>query len=317
MILAEDTLSSGITLGLPISMSWFNAVGSAATDWLKKGAANAWNYLKKIGAGGKAVIDSIRSGNFRQIFDQWAKEDPLAAGAGVIAAGLAGGAILLVGGAAVAWVTGGVGAMAGSLGLLGSVGALGTLGGIVGGLMNQAEVVYSMDWQVSDKELMEQMNNAVNGLYEPAGEFLGRGLAGLITGGLGKPPKVEVNIRRTALAIYINPEIADDILDAISDLAQQGLMVARKLAIMSLLMKGRQGIKGAWKNLPEGVRKKFPKLDEAIRTWGDEDKEPWSFEDKVNSSIESIDDQRLQDAANGFISGFWNQFRDGVEKVYV
>ncbi len=316
MILAENTLASSITLGLPFDLSWASAVGSEAVGWLKKGAANAWNYLKKIGEGGKAVIDSIKQGNFRQIFDQWAKEDPLAAGAGVIAAGLAGGAILLVGGAAMAWVTGGVGAMAGSLGLFGAGVGVASLGGIVSGLLNQAEVVYSMDWQVSDKALMQQMMNAVNGLYEPAGEFLGRSLAGLLVGGLGKPPKVEINIKRTALAMYINPEIADDILDAVSDFAQQGLMVARKLAIMSLLMKGRQGIKGAWKDLPDGVRKAFPKLDKAIQTWGDEDKEPWTIEDQVNQSIESIDDQRLQDAANGFLSGFWNQFRDGVEKVY-
>lgn len=317
MILDATTLSSAITLGLQINPSWFNAMGSEAMTWLQRGAANAWNYIKKIGQGAKAVVESVKQGNFGAIFNQWAAEDPLAAYSGVVAAGLAVGAILVVGGAAVAWVTGGVGAMAGSLGLFGAGVGVASLGGIVSGLMNQAEVVYSMNWQISDADLIKQMAAAVNSLYEPAGEFLGRSLAGFLTGGLGVPPKVEINVKRTALAMYLQPDIANDILDAVSDFAYTSLIVIRKLTIMSLLMKGRQSIKGIWKDVPGRVKKAFPKLDQAIQTWGDEDKEPWSFEDKVNSSIETIDDQRLQDAAQGFLSGFWNQFRDGVEKVYV
>jgi hypothetical protein len=174
-----------------------------------------------------------------------------------------------------------------------------------------------MDLQTSDKEIMKQMEDAVNGLYNPAGEFLGRSMAGFLVGGLATKPKVEVNIKRTALAMYIRPEIAEDILDNVSQFAKTALDAVRKISIMYMLMKGREGIKSMWAEMPPGVRKQFPKLDEAIATWGDEDKEPWSFEKKVNESIEKIDDKRLRDAAEGFLSGFWNQFRDGIEKVYV
>jgi hypothetical protein len=317
MILEENTLSSNIALGKPMDMGWLSALGSDAVGWLKKGAASAWNYIKKIGQGARAVVDSIRQGNFGKIFKQWAKEDPLAATAGVVAAGLAGGVILITGGAAVAWVTGGLGAMAGSLGLFGAGAATVSLGGVISGTLNQAETVYSMDLQTSDKEIMKQMEDAVNGLYNPAGEFLGRSMAGFLVGGLATKPKVEVNIKRTALAMYIRPEIAEDILDNVSQFAKTALDAVRKISIMYMLMKGREGIKSMWAEMPPGVRKQFPKLDEAIATWGDEDKEPWSFEKKVNESIEKIDDKRLRDAAEGFLSGFWNQFRDGIEKVYV
>ena len=219
MILNENTLSSNIALGRPIDMGWLNALGSDAVGWLKKGAASAWNYTKKIGQGAKAVVDSIKQGNFKQIFDQWAKEDPLAAGAGVIAAGLAGGAILLVGGAAVAWVTGGLGAMAGSLGIFGAGVAATNLGSIVEGVMNQAETIYQMDWQQSDEDIMAEMQSVIDGLYSPAGEFIGRSIAQLLVGGITSPPKVQINVNSLTYQWIINPEIRDDLLSNVSQLA--------------------------------------------------------------------------------------------------
>ncbi len=317
MIIDEKTLSSSITLGLPVDMGWFSALKSDVVDWLQKGAASAWNYVKRIGQGGQALVESVRKGNFLNIFKAWAKEDPGAAVAGVAAAGLAVGTLLVVGGAAVAWVTGGLGAMAGKIGLFGAGATTASLGVSVSGLMSKAETIYTMNWQVTDKAIMKGIKDSINSLYNPAGEFLGRSMAGLIVGGLGKPPKVQINVRRTALAMYLNPEIAEDILDAVSDFAQQGIQLIKQVIISFALMKGRQGLKETWKKLPAEVRSHFPGLDEAVKTWGDEEKEPWSFENRVNQKVETIDDQRLKDAAEGFLSGFWNQFRDGVEKVYV
>lgn len=166
-------------------------------------------------------------------------------------------------------------------------------------------------------DIKEDMKNAINGLYNPAGEFLGRSMAGFLVGGIASKPKVEINVKRTALAMYLRPEIADDILDNVSQFAKTALNAVRRISIMYMLMKGRQGIKDLWGQMPESVKKQFPKLNEAIKTWGDEEKEPWSFENKVNKSVETIDDERLKNAAEGFLSGFWNQFRDGIEKVYV
>ncbi len=67
--------------------------------------------------GGKALIESLTKGTFGSIFSQWAKDDPIAAGAGTIAAGLAGGGLLLLGGSVVGWAVGGIGAVASSLGV--------------------------------------------------------------------------------------------------------------------------------------------------------------------------------------------------------
>ncbi len=316
MILNENTLSSNIALGRPIDMGWLNALGSDAVGWLKKGAASAWNYTKKIGQGAKAVVDSIKQGNFKQIFDQWAKEDPLAAGAGVIAAGLAGGAILLVGGAAVAWVTGGLGAMAGSLGIFGAGVAATNLGSIVEGVMNQAETIYQMDWQQSDEDIMAEMQSVIDGLYSPAGEFIGRSIAQLLVGGITSPPKVQINVNSLTYQWIINPEIRDDLLSNVSQLAWTAIYAFRTLAVKYALLKGRQGIKGLWKDLPPEVRKQFPELDKAVKTWGDKDKEPWSLENAVNTRIEKIDDTKLRNAAEGALTGFWQGFRESVEYVY-
>lgn len=86
----------------------------------------AKNLLGKVVNGGKQLVKSVFNGTFGKIFSKWAKESPVAAGAGVLAAGLALGTVLVVGGAAVGTLAGGgaaVGAVGATLGKLGAVGA--------------------------------------------------------------------------------------------------------------------------------------------------------------------------------------------------
>jgi len=317
MKIDSTTLSSAITSAEKVDLEYFKKLGSPVVDWIAKPIASAKNLLGKIAAGAKELINSIKNGSFLSIFQQWAKDDPLAAGAGVIAAGLAAGTLLIVGGAVVGWVFGSVGAVASSLGTVALVGGGGGIGAIVGGLLNTAETIYAFNWQISDKEIMGQIESAINNLYEPAGEFLGRTLAGVLVGGLTSPPKVQINVRALTLQWALNPDIRQDLLQGVSELAYLGMQAGIQIAIKYAFMQGRRGIKNLWKKAPSTVKKLFPQVDQAIKTWGDEGKEPWSMESWVNEKVESIEDQRLEDAVQGFLSGFWQQFRQSIEYVYV
>lgn len=316
MIISLDTLSSAITAEEPVNSSWFSALGSDAVSWITSPINSGLNLLNKMAQGAKELAASVRNGSFGSIFKQWAKDDPVAAAAGTIAAGLAASVVLIVGGSVAGAVVGSVGAAVGKMGLLGTIGTVGGLGAIAEKVLNGAETIYSFNWQQSDKDIMEEINQAVNNLYEPAGEFVGRQLAGVLVGGATSPPKVQINVKFAALAWSLNPDIRDDLINSVSELAHAGMTTFAQISLKYALMKGRQGIKSFAKKHEGLIKSISPRLAEAVATWGDEGKEPWSIESAVNEQIESISDDRIKSAVEGFVSGFWQQFRDSVEYVY-
>jgi len=312
VLIAPDTLSTAVTSNKPVNINWFKEAGSPLADWLKKPIASAGNFLNKIADGGKAVIESIRKGTFGRIFNQWAKDDPVAAAAGTIAAGLAAGTLLIVGGAAVGWVTGGIGAAVGALGGGGGLIAGVTLGSLASGIITTAETLYSFNINISDKQIKEDIKAAIDGLYEPAGNFLGRQIGTIVAGGLRSPPKVNIDIDTIALIWELKPELRQELLQNISNFAWQGIQVGITIAIKYAFLHGRSAIKKLWKRMPDVIKKLSPGLDKAIQTWGDDGKEPWSLEDGVNNQIEKIEHKQAQAVTKGLFSGLWQGFSQSI-----
>ena len=315
VFIAETTLSTAITGDSQVDLNWFAEAASPVVDWLKKPIASAANFASRIVEGGKALIESLTNGTFGKIFNQWAKDDPIAAGAGTIAAGLAGGGLLLAGGAVVGWVVGGVGAAVSALGVGGTLVAGSTLGGLATGILAGAEQLYSFNLQVSDETLLKEIKAAIDNLYEPAGNFIGRQIATIAVGGLASPPRVQVNIRTMALIWQLKPELRQELLQNVANFAYQGIQTGLQIGIKYAFLHGRRAIKKLWKQAPEAVKQLVPGLDKAIATWGDKGKEPWSLEDGVNKQVEKISDKRIQNATKGLISGLWQGFSQSVEIV--
>ncbi len=315
VFIAETTLSTAITGDSQVDLNWFAEAASPVVDWLKKPIASAANFASRIVEGGKALIESLTNGTFGKIFNQWAKDDPIAAGAGTIAAGLAGGGLLLAGGAVVGWVVGGVGAAVSALGVGGTLVAGSTLGGLATGILAGAEQLYSFNLQVSDETLLKEIKAAIDNLYEPAGNFIGRQIATIAVGGLASPPRVQVNIRTMALIWQLKPELRQELLQNVANFAYQGIQTGLQIGIKYAFLHGRRAIKKLWKQAPEAVKQLVPGLDKAIATWGDKGNEPWSLEDGVNKQVEKISDKRIQNATKGLISGLWQGFSQSVEIV--
>lgn len=339
MIINESQLSSAIIYGDALDVNYFKSVGSDILDIFKLPAIGAKNFLGKVINGGKSLVKSVFNGTFGKLFGKWAKENPVAAGAGVIAGGLALGTIVVVGGTAVGVLAGGAGAL-GTIGTaLGGLGAVGagvakvggavatglgitslltgkSAGQLISGALNFAETIYSFNFNQTDEDINKEIESTINALYGPAGEYIGQQVAGVLVGGLFNPPKVQINIRALRLVWDINPEIRDDLLNNTSTLAHLGLTAFRTIAIKQAFMKGRQGIKNFWARLPAGVKGKFPNIDKAVTNWGAKGSKPWSIQGVVEKRIEELDDQKLEDLAEGLIEGFWEQFRQSVEYVY-
>lgn len=285
-------------------------------ELVKKPVVSAGNFLNKVVEGGKALVESIQKGTFGKIFNQWAKDDPLAAAAGTVATGLAAGTILLVGGAAVGWVTGGIGAAVSSLGVGGALVVGGGLGGLASGILTTAENLYEFDVQISDKQIEADIKAAIDNLYGPAGNFIGRQIATMAVGGLASPPKVRINIRTMALIWQLKPELRQELLQNVSNFAYQGIQTGLQIAIKYAFLHGRRAIKKLWKRFPNEVKKLVPGLDKAIAKWGDDDNEPWSLEDGVNKLEKTIiKDERIRNFSQGLRSGLWQGFSNSIEII--
>lgn len=290
----------------------------------KRLLVDAKKLVSKMTGGFQALIESFRRGTFRQIFSRWARESPLAAGAGVLAAGLVGGAVLIVGGSILGTVSGSILAVA--KGLAGTtvgkifLGAIG--GGLVGGvgttLINFSQFIWNFNWNQSDSEIEAEIKSAIESLYTPAGEVLGRGLATLLVGGKWEASRVEINVRQASLQYVLNEDIRDEMISSMSALIHASLNAFKILVVKKAYMQGRRGIKKLWANLPADIRDKLPgNLNDAITAWGEEDSKSFSlaseYEERV---VDNIDDAKLKNALEGFTSGFWQQFSQGVIYKY-
>lgn len=277
---------------------------------VKNWVASGWEEAKKAGKNMGAWFQAL-PGKFAQMMVPLLQVGVVAGVvAGVVLTG-----VLLAGSGAVAWV---VGSITGIAAILGGMQAAGiNVGGMIRGTMNFAEFVYRFNWQESDKQIQAEIEQLITSLYEPAGEFLGRSIAGLLVGGFASPPKVRVNVRQIALLWQLNPDIRDELLQNVSSFCYQSLIAVKTIAFKTFFMKGRSWIKQNWEKVPSTWRQAVPNLDLAIRHWGEEGQKPWSIAGYVEEKVESIESERIKQAVEGFLEGFWDGFRESVEYVYV
>lgn len=213
------------------------------------------------------------------------------------------------------WILGGLA----SLGALGTAWALNQVGvspqNIVQVGLNFSEVAYNFNINISDAELIKQIHALVDGLYGPAGEFIGRSCAQLLVGGLTTPPKVSVNIRGLALIYVMNEDIRDELLQGVSQFCYQSIFVVKQILFKIAFLQGRSAIKKLYASQPDAARALFP-FGDKIESWGEEGSKPWSMQAAAEQRIEKIPDKKIQDFVKGLMEGFWDGFRESVEYVY-
>ncbi|MFY7804040.1 MAG: hypothetical protein ACOVQ7_11490 [Limnoraphis robusta] len=312
MDISTKTLSSSVTTkGEEPDPKWFSSLGSGIVGLAKQAVLKVGELIKSVGSLVKKIgVEVLRLDKLISTIEGWFKK-------GIAKVKEISGTIIKFGKKAAGWLNGGAAAivaLAAGWGINQLTGV--SMANLATSALNQAEIIYNFNFQVTDKDLDKQMKALIDSLYGPAGEFMGRSLAQLIVGGISSPPKVQINIKGLALIWILNPDIRDDLLQNVSQLAHAGIYVFRQIAFAYAFKKGRQAIKAYWKKAPIAMKKIYPGLDKIITTWGDEGKEPWTMESWVEKKIESLNDDRLEDFVEEFLSGFWDGFRDSVEYVY-
>jgi hypothetical protein len=321
---ASTLMSSLTTTGEKPDKGWFKKIKSPIEKWLSLRSTISSEFLKnlkklpglltELGKSLKGLPEDIKKltqywGKWDKLFGDAAKKVDEYKGAIISWAKKPGG-----------WIQGGLATVA----AIGAAWGLNQIGvspqNLASTMLNFSESLWNFNFQYTDKQLLDQINSMIEGMYGTAGDFVGRSLAQLIVGGLTTPPKVQINVRGLALNWLINPEIRDDMLQSVSMFAQQGITLARNVLIRFALLKGRHALKEYWKVAPPAVKKAISGVwkdaDKVITTWGNEGNKPWSIATHIEEKIEKIDDKKLQNFTENFLESFWDGFRDSVEYVY-
>lgn len=281
---------------------WVSLSAGKAVRWLTAKVAQAGQLLRNIRDGGIELFNAIRQGKW-DLIRGWFTDDPIGAAAGVGAVGLA---ALVVGGTVVGWVGAGVASVAsaiGGTGILGGIVLSNVAPQLISGMVRAAEAVYHFNWQESDQELLDQINNSINSLGGPVGEFLGRSVATLLVGSVVKTPILEIKVRPMAMAIIINPQVKDRLLDAMADLMATVKQTALFILAKKIYVQTRQWIR-------ENVRTGLPELDSFIEKWGTQEGSSLALNEKVDETVKLIPNEFARNAVSQGLEAFFTTFGD-------
>lgn len=253
--IAAGTFASAIVKGV-VSGKWLNDISAKAVDWVKNAGKNILSYLNQVKGGAIEVFNALASGNWG-LFKDWFNNAPLLPKlAGTGAALLTAGILIIGGGQILGSVGSGIGALISRIGAgvaarIGPGGRAfigGGLAAAVPGMLNHvvqgSEQLWNMDWAQSDESLMAGIKGAVEGLYTPLGQALGRSVASVIVGASVKGvPKVRINIRQLANLIEIhdgNESVRESLLSAVSNIWYSVKSAAKRILMSQTYISARK-----------------------------------------------------------------------------
>lgn len=299
MELKATQMSSAITYG-DIDLEWIEGVAPAIGSFVRKGAVRLRKLAEDMWAGGKELFGAIMRRDW-SLFESFIAENPFAAGAGIVATGLAGALLVSPIGAAIGILKTGLGVVVKGLRSMGVLGGI-TIGvglpSLISGLVRGTQQLYRFNWNQTDTEIEGEIKSAIASLYGQAGDSLGTALAGILVGGGGNP-KVEIGMKSLcALWETIEEDIRDEVLESLSTLVFAGVRTAGLILFKKTYMSARKLIRS---NFRTGI----PAIDKAIAAWGLNGTKPWSIAYQIEEKIEEIPDENIRNFVEEFVDSFF------------
>ncbi|WP_341730869.1 hypothetical protein [Microcoleus sp. EPA2] len=294
---------------------WVQETAGAVWAAIKSGLQSALDLGKRMFEGGKELVKAIARGDWK-IFGDWFKDDPGGAIAGAGAVAVAGffvaGATGLTG-----VISGGIASMWTSLGSIKlggfAVGAM--LPTLQQAILGTTNTVVNLDWAQSDKAILAELNSSYLAFLNQVGESLGRTLVVMAFGGGKTNPRLTLNITAAA-ALSITKEIQDDddisdeLIDAMSEMANIFIRYARNLA-------AKLGYLELRKFARNNVRTGIPAIDNKIKNWGLQEGESFVISQKIDDKIEKITEENppLGNLLEGLKEGASDAFNDCITMI--
>lgn len=282
--------------------------------------------------------------NPREFFDGWVADSPVGAAAGTLAVGLSGGLLVVVGGTALGLVGKvGISAMSRmtSLGRIITSGAAGvggwllnagnlvkagwgilttwfagwTIGQLIRFGVSSSSFLFNFNWNISDKQIEAQQKSLLTNIYRQLGATIGATVGTLVCGTLPaelinkNAQKLKVDPQAIAEIKYISLHTPDfeygEIYDEMFDSLKALLTVTQQAAVQAIFLETYKNFRRVVKWLAKVTFfEKIPGLGEAIKKWGEEGSQSWSFASALEDAIESIDDTNLKEFTEELIEEF-------------
>jgi hypothetical protein len=273
----------------------------------------------------------------RGFMDGWVSDSPIGAAAGVLAAGLSGGLLLIVGGTAVGMVgRAGIGAIAkittltrvlgGALaglgsfikwgwGLAGVIFAGWTISKLIQFSVSGASFLFNFNWNVTDAQIEQQQKSLLTNIYRQAGAAIGATVGTLVCGTLPaqllekNAQKLKIDPNAIAEIKYLSlttngfeyGEIYDEMFESLSALVS----VTSRSLITAIFLESYKNIRRCVKWLAKATFiDKIPGLGDAIKKWGEEGSQSWSFASQLEEWVDTIEDTSLREFTEEFLEEF-------------
>lgn len=187
--------------------------------------------------------------------------------------------------------------------LLVQIGVVVTLVAVFGALVRVVSTIYNFNWQISDKQIDTQINQAYDAIFETFGEAVGSSLGYLVCGGL--PGMVAFAFSPAVAALVmadLTEEATEELFENLSIIANGVFAITLGVVALKSFKSARRYLKRPDNPFYQILVKQVGKKN--LEKWGNEGNEPLVFSQKVEDKIESIKDVKLKNFVEGLYEGF-------------
>ena len=174
-----------------------------------------------------------------------------------------------------------------------------------------ALALYSFNWNTTDDEFEQAIKARELAWYGALGEFAGHSVGWFLCGVV---PGLVIGTFNEAMMLRVLADVGEEMYDELTDdlgallkmgathqaqnFASRIFMGLRALVKRAANEKNTDGPLGAALRM---LFKRFPKLAEAVKKWGEKGQKAWSFNSAINDWVESFPDGNLKEFLEEFL----------------
>jgi len=161
---------------------------------------------------------------------------------------------------------------------------------VITGMLRFQQLAYQFDFNQTDEQIEKQLEGSVTSLYASAGEALGSGLASLLSGGVFKIPRVQINMTKICIVFRaLNEEARTQLMSQLKALARTAFFTGLRMFGQIFYRSTRKWLKAIAKQNPNHpLIKLIPGGAKTVALWGEKGQPSWSVYKFANKKIEAI-----------------------------
>lgn len=200
---------------------------------------------------------------------------------------------------AIAWVAGSVfGATLLATGVIAALPLVIKLIGVA------APAILNFDWNISDEQIDEQLNQAIQAFYSQVGEAAGVSVGWLVCGILPGAATFAINPSAAAMiTASLTEEAGEEIWASINNCKQASTMAAANALIKQGYKNARRWVKKPGSPMHDFLVKQVGQ--ERLDKWGEKDGKSWSIAKEIEERIEQVEDPWAKQATEEFVENFF------------